>query len=99
MLHDAPHAQVPDGRLSQEVLENIEATLREEVGADPADTLPALGRRPDQLGAPDRHGERSGCRMMAGGRPAEVSREMLGLLDEIEGTLSGSRLNYAVRGA
>ncbi len=40
-----------------------------------------------------------GRRMLDGGRPADVSREMLGLLDAMEELLGERVLNYAVRGA
>ena len=38
-----------------------------------------------------------GRRMLAGHNPDEVSREVLLLLDEMEGLLSDTVLNYAVR--
>ncbi len=37
--------------------------------------------------------------MLAGGKPSEVSRDVLLLLDEMEELLSEKVLNYAVRGA
>ncbi len=37
--------------------------------------------------------------MVAGGKPSEVSRDVLSLLDEMEELLSEKVLNYAVRGA
>ncbi|AOW89136.1 hypothetical protein BC342_24370 [Streptomyces olivaceus] len=40
-----------------------------------------------------------GQRMVDGGEPSEVSREVMLLLDEMEELLSGKVLNYAVRGA
>ncbi|GAA4790784.1 hypothetical protein GCM10023220_15100 [Streptomyces ziwulingensis] len=40
-----------------------------------------------------------GRRMLAGGTPAGVSREMLLLLDDMAELLSEKVLNYAVRGA
>lgn len=40
-----------------------------------------------------------GQRMLAGGKPSEVSRDALLLLDEMEELLSEKVLNYAVRGA
>lgn len=84
--------------IGQEVLVNLEETLREETGAPADDPLPALmAGQINWL-----HGTVMmdiGRRMVAGGRPAEVSRDMLLLLDEMEELLSGKVLNYAVRGA
>jgi hypothetical protein len=40
-----------------------------------------------------------GREMIAGRNPDEMPREVLLLLDDMEGLLSGKVLNYAVRGA
>ncbi|MZD08624.1 TetR family transcriptional regulator [Streptomyces sp. SID5785] len=98
VLHDAPTLRSRMWRLGQEVLENIEATLREEVGADPLDPRPTLVAGQINWVHQTVMGE-IGRRMLAGGRPAEVSRDMLDVLDDIEDLLSAKVLNYAVRGA
>ncbi|MFI7012490.1 TetR/AcrR family transcriptional regulator [Streptomyces sp. NPDC050145] len=98
VLHDAPTLRSRMWRLSQEVLENIEETLREEIGADPLDPRPTLVAGQINWVHQTVMGE-IGRRMMAGGRPEEVSREMLDVLDDIEALLSDKVLNYAVRGA
>ncbi len=84
--------------LQQEVVEEVEKVLREETGAAAADPLPAL------VGGQLAWVQSTlmgfvGRRMMAGGQVAEVSREALGLLDEMEDLLSERVLNYAVRPA
>jgi hypothetical protein len=84
--------------IAQDVLLDLERTLREETGAGPGDPVPSLmaGQinwlHSTLLAA-------IGQRMVDGGTPAEVSREALELLDEMEGLLSDKVLNYAVRGA
>ncbi|MGW0550243.1 TetR/AcrR family transcriptional regulator [Streptomyces altiplanensis] len=85
-------------RIQQESLENLERTLGQEAGAEPGDPLPVLVA-----------GQLSwlqtmlmGCigrEMTAGREAAEVSREALVLLDEMEELLSEKVLNYAVRAA
>ena len=98
VIHDAPALRSRLWRIQQEVLENIDATLREEVGADPGDPLPSLiaGQinwvHETVMGV-------IGREMVAGRAPAEVSREVLRLVDDIEGLLSEQVLNYAVRDA
>jgi AcrR family transcriptional regulator len=97
-IEEAPPLRSRLWRIQQEVQENLESTLREETRARAGDPLPGLiagqicwvhGTLFASIG-----------REMAGGRnPDEVSREMLGLLDDIEGLLSEQVLNYAVRGA
>lgn len=84
--------------IGQEVLANLERTLRKETGAADDDPTPALmAGRINWLHSAVM--TTIGQRMVAGGRPAEVSRQMLVLLDEMEELLSGKVLNYAVRGA
>ncbi|WP_309094268.1 TetR/AcrR family transcriptional regulator [Streptomyces sp.] len=97
-IEEAPPLRSRLWRIQQEVQENLEATLREETRARDGDPLPGLiagqicwvhGTLFVSIG-----------REMARGRnPDEVSRETLGLLDDIEGLLSEQVLNYAVRGA
>ncbi|MFG3284766.1 TetR/AcrR family transcriptional regulator [Streptomyces sp. NPDC048111] len=84
--------------VGQDVLANLEATLREETGAAPGDPLPAL------IGGQINWVHQTamaviGREMMAGRDPREVSREVLVLIDEMEGLLGDKVLNYAVRGA
>ncbi|MFE0472208.1 TetR/AcrR family transcriptional regulator [Streptomyces sp. NPDC058947] len=96
-IDEAPPLRSRLWRIQQEVQENLEAALREETCATAGDPLPGLiagqicwvhGTLFVSIG-----------REMARGRnPGEVSREMLGLLDDIEGLLSEQVLNYAVRG-
>jgi hypothetical protein len=81
-----------------EALEDIEETLREETGAAPGDTLPTLvagqlsWMQSTVMGC-------IGCEMVGGRAPAEVSREALVLLDDIEDMLGQKVLKYAMRGA
>jgi hypothetical protein len=84
--------------MNQESLVLLEDALREETGAEPDDPLPSLmaGQinwvHTTLLGL-------IGREMMAGRSPGEVSREALGLLDDMEDLLSQKVLNYAVRAA
>ncbi|MFD7295542.1 TetR/AcrR family transcriptional regulator [Streptomyces sp. NPDC059897] len=84
--------------IQQEVRDNLVATLREETRAAEGDPLPDLiaGQIDWVHQTVMAH---IGRRMVEGGTPAEVSREMLDVLDEIEELLSAKVLNYAVRGA
>ncbi|MGV9884321.1 TetR/AcrR family transcriptional regulator [Streptomyces sp. NPDC003006] len=84
--------------LQQEALDRLAKTLAEETGAAEGDPLPGLiagqlswvhGTLMAWIGD-----EMSKCR-----DPAEVSREALVLLDEVEELLSENVLNYAVRDA
>jgi len=96
VIHDAPTLRSRLWAIGQEVLENLEATLREETGAPAGDTAPALVA--GQISWV--HGTvmaAIGREMMAGRGPGEVSREMLVLLDDMEDLLSEKVLNYAVR--
>ncbi|MBD0424247.1 TetR/AcrR family transcriptional regulator [Streptomyces sp. TRM S81-3] len=98
VIHDSPALRSRMWAIGQEVLLDLERTLREETGAPADDTMPALmAGQINWL-----HGTvvaTIGQRMLAGGKPAEVSREVLLMLDEMEGLLSEKVLNYAVRGA
>ena len=96
VIHDAPTLRSRLWAIGQVVLENLEATLREETGAPAGDTAPALVA--GQISWV--HGTvmaAIGREMMAGRGPGEVSREMLVLLDDMEDLLSEKVLNYAVR--
>ncbi|MER5292293.1 TetR/AcrR family transcriptional regulator [Streptomyces pharetrae] len=97
VIHDSPALRSRLWAIGQEVVDNLEATLREETGAAPDDPTPGLIAGQvnwlHQAVMAD-----IGRRMMAGGRPAEVSREVLLLLDEMAELLSEKVLNYAVRG-
>ncbi|MEU9593083.1 TetR/AcrR family transcriptional regulator [Streptomyces sp. NPDC048193] len=84
--------------IAQEVQNDLERTLREVTGAPDDDPVPSL--MAGQISW--LHGTvmtAVGRRMTAGGKPAEVSRDTLVLLDEMEDLLSDRVLNYAVRGA
>ncbi|MFF5256602.1 TetR/AcrR family transcriptional regulator [Streptomyces leeuwenhoekii] len=98
VIQDSPALRSRMWAIGQEVLLNLEGTLREETGAGADDPMPALmAGQINWL-----HSTllaTIGQRMIEGGRPAEVSREALVLLDEMEGLLSDKVLNYAVRGA
>ncbi|PZT76700.1 MULTISPECIES: TetR/AcrR family transcriptional regulator [unclassified Streptomyces] len=84
--------------IQQETQRHLEATLLEESGAGAGDPLPVLVA-----------GQLSwvhstlmayiGREMVAGRRPAEVSRDALVLLDDIEDLLGEKVLNYARRAA
>lgn len=83
--------------IGQEDQDNLEAALREEAGAADDDPLPhliagQLGRAHSAVMAVIRR------EMVKGRDPREVSREVLGLLGDIEEPLGEKALNYAVRG-
>jgi len=98
VIQDSPALRSRMWAIGQETLADLEQTLREETGARDDDLTPRLMA-----------GQISwlhstviaviGERMLAGGRPSEVSREALVLLDEMEELLSPRVLTYAVRGA
>ncbi|MBT2410121.1 TetR/AcrR family transcriptional regulator [Streptomyces sp. ISL-12] len=98
VIEDSPALRSRLWAIGQEVLGTLERELREETGAPDDDPLPSLmAGQINWL-----HGTLMaavGQRMLAGGTPAAVSREMLLLLDEMEELLSEKVLNYAVRGA
>ncbi|CAL9421865.1 hypothetical protein SUDANB6_01868 [Streptomyces sp. enrichment culture] len=98
VVQDSPALRSRMWAIGQEVLLDLERTLREETGADEDDPVPALmAGQINWLHSTVMAG--IGQRMLAGGTPAAVSREMLVLLDEMEGLLSEKVLTYAVRGA
>ncbi|MEV0018865.1 TetR/AcrR family transcriptional regulator [Streptomyces tendae] len=98
VIQDSPALRSRMWAIGQEVLLNLEHTLREETGSADDDMTPTLmAGQINWL-----HGTvlaTIGGRMVAGGKPSEVSRDMLLLLDEMEELLSEKVLNYAVRGA
>jgi len=97
-IHEAPPLRSRLWSLQQEIHDDLEATLREDTGADAGDPLPGLIA--GQL-AWIHHTVFTavGREMLKGCKPGEVSRETLVLLDDIEELLSEKVLNYAVRGA
>ncbi|MFE2458678.1 TetR/AcrR family transcriptional regulator [Streptomyces sp. NPDC059402] len=98
VIHASPALRSRLWAIGQEVQDNLERTLREETGAPDDDSVPSL--MAGQISW--LHGTvmaAIGRRLMAGGKPAEVSRDILVLLDEMEDLLSEKVLNYAVRGA
>ncbi|MBQ0995927.1 TetR/AcrR family transcriptional regulator [Streptomyces nigra] len=97
-IHEAPPLRSRLWSLQQEIHDDLEATLREDTGADAGDPLPGLIA--GQL-AWIHHTVFTavGREMLKGRKPGEVSRETLVLLDDIEELLSEKVLNYAVRGA
>ncbi|MDQ1036110.1 AcrR family transcriptional regulator [Streptomyces sp. V3I8] len=98
VIHDAPALRSRLWSLQQEVHDDLEATLRAETGAAPDDPTPGL--MAGQIGWLHQTVMSTVGREMVGGRaPAEVSREVLVLLDAMEDLLSEKVLNYAVRGA
>jgi AcrR family transcriptional regulator len=98
VIHDSPALRSRLWAIGQEALGNLDATLREETGAPADDPLPTLmAGQINWLHSTVMAA--IGERMLAGGTPSQVSREVLVLLDEMEELLSGKVLNYAVRAA
>ncbi len=98
VIHGAAGLKARLWYIQQEVLDRLEATLREETGAGESDPMPTLVA--GQLAwVQSTLMAMIGRAMVAGGKPAEVSREALGLLDDMEDLLSEKVLNYAVRAA
>ncbi|WBO63829.1 TetR/AcrR family transcriptional regulator [Streptomyces camelliae] len=96
VIHGAPALRSRLWTFQQEVHDNVTAALREETGAAPEDPLP------DLVAGQICWVHQSvfvtiGREMLAGRKPAEVSREVLALLDDIEDLLSERVLTYAVR--
>ncbi|MEW2401409.1 TetR/AcrR family transcriptional regulator [Streptomyces sp. NPDC046862] len=98
VVHEAPTLRSRLWSIQQEVHDHLESALREETGVPADDPMPTLmaGQinwvHQTVMGVIARE-------MIAGRNPDEVSREVLVLLDDIEGLLSEKVLNYAVRGA
>lgn len=80
--------------VQQEALLHLEATLLEESGAEPGDATPALVAGQLSWVHSTLMGY-IGREMVAGRRAAEVSRDALVLLDDIEDLLGEKVLNYA----
>ncbi|MFJ2263369.1 TetR/AcrR family transcriptional regulator [Streptomyces sp. NPDC087844] len=98
VIHDAPALRSRLWSLQQEVHDHLADTLREETGAAPDDPTPGL--MAGQIGWLQQTVMSTvGREMVAGRDPAEVSREVLTLLDGMEDLLSEKVLNYAVRAA
>ncbi|MET8248580.1 TetR/AcrR family transcriptional regulator [Streptomyces sp. NPDC005202] len=98
VIHEAPALRSRLWSMQQEIHDNLEAALREETGAAADDPLPGLIAG-QICWIHQTVFVTIGRRMIAGHKPAEVSREVLTLLDDIEELLSEKVLNYAVRGA
>ncbi|MGW6460875.1 TetR/AcrR family transcriptional regulator [Streptomyces sp. NPDC055078] len=98
VVHDATTLRSSLWRIQQEVVEDLERTLREETGAAPADPLPTLMAGQINWVHQTVMGV-IGREMMAGRDPAAVSRETLGIMDEMEDLLGERVLAYAVRAA
>ncbi|MFI5688837.1 TetR/AcrR family transcriptional regulator [Streptomyces sp. NPDC051636] len=98
VIHEAPPLRSRLWSLQQEVQDNLEAALREETGAADGDPLPGLIAG-QICWAHQTVFAAIGREMLTGRKPAEVSREVLVLMDDIEDLLSETVLNYAVRGA
>ncbi|MGW1882961.1 TetR/AcrR family transcriptional regulator [Streptomyces sp. NPDC001970] len=96
VIHNAPSLQSRVLTFQRETVTKLAQALREETGTAPDDPMPFL-----MAGQIDWVYETVmgaiGREMMAGRRPAEVSREVLGLIDEMEDLLSERVLGYAVR--
>ncbi|MFE1766327.1 TetR/AcrR family transcriptional regulator [Streptomyces angustmyceticus] len=96
VVHGAPTLKARLWYLQQDIHLNLEETLREETGAAAGDPLPGL--MAGQIGWV--HQSLMGWitqQMLDGRKPAEASREALGLLDEMADLLGEKVLNYAVR--
>lgn len=98
VIEDAPTLKARLWYLQQEVLQSVVATLREDTGASEDDPLPLL------VGGQIAWIEHAlvgyvSQEMMKGRKAVEVSRDALGVLDDIEGLLGEQVLNYARRGA
>ncbi|MFE9558507.1 TetR/AcrR family transcriptional regulator [Streptomyces sp. NPDC006692] len=98
VINESPTLRARLWALGQEVLENLDAALREEVGARPEEALPSLVA--GQINWVHQTVMAAISREMTAGRdPKAVSREVLVLIDEMEGLLGDKVLNYAARGA
>ncbi|MEU8538927.1 TetR/AcrR family transcriptional regulator [Streptomyces sp. NPDC048717] len=96
VIEDAPTLKARLYRVQQEVRQVTVDALREEAGVEAGDPMPFL------VGGQicwiqETVVEFITAEMLAGRHPHEVSREALGLLDEIEELLGDAVLDYAVR--
>ncbi|MFC4471636.1 TetR/AcrR family transcriptional regulator [Streptomyces xiangluensis] len=96
VIHEADALKARLWLVQQEALEHLEQTLKEETDAAPGDLLPTLVAGQISWVQSMLMGM-IGREMVAGRAPAEVSREALALLDDMEDLLSEKVLNYAVR--
>ncbi|BDM72216.1 TetR family transcriptional regulator [Streptomyces nigrescens] len=98
VVHGSPSLQARLWYMQREQYEDLEATLREETGAADGDPMPAL--MAGQINWVHQTLMTTIAQeMIAGRKPAVVSREALVLLDEMEELLSERVLNYGVRAA
>ncbi|MEW1829388.1 helix-turn-helix domain-containing protein [Streptomyces sp. NPDC088196] len=96
VVEAAPTLRLRLMAVRHEVIERLEAALREETAAPDEDITPRLmAGQINWLQEALTDFVRRG--MTAGRAPGEVSREALGLLDDLEDLLSERVLNYAVR--
>ncbi|KOX04270.1 TetR/AcrR family transcriptional regulator [Streptomyces sp. NRRL B-3648] len=98
VIHEAPPLRSRLWSLQQEIHDTLETALREETGAPAGDPLPGL-MAGQICWIHESVFVAIGREMLAGRKPAEASREVLVLLDDIEDLLSEKVLNYAVRAA
>ncbi|MEU3131994.1 hypothetical protein ABZ691_04130 [Streptomyces sp. NPDC006854] len=98
VIEDVPTLKARLWCLQQEVLQAVVATLHEDTGAGEDDPLPLLVRGRIAWIEHALVGYVS-QEMMKGRKAADVSRDALGVLDDIEGLLGDQVLNYARRGA
>ncbi|MET4661837.1 AcrR family transcriptional regulator [Streptomyces sp. PvP037] len=96
VIHDSPQLRSRLWSLQQEVQDNLEAALREETDAATGDPLPGLVAG-QICWIHSTVFTAIGREMVKGRAPAEVSREMLALVDDIEELLGDRVLGYAVR--
>lgn len=96
VVHGADGLKARLRHIQQEALERLEATLREEAGAAPADPVPLLVAGQLSWVHTTLTGH-IGREMVAGRPPAEVSREALVLLGDMADLLGERVLNYARR--
>lgn len=98
VIYDSAALQARMWHLQRQQYEHLEATLRQETGAAADDPMPRL--MAGQINwVHQTLIVTIAQEMMAGRNPAEVSREALVVLDEMEEVLSEKVLNYAVRPA
>ncbi|MFE6101722.1 TetR/AcrR family transcriptional regulator [Streptomyces laurentii] len=96
VIEDAPTLKARLYHLQQEVRRATVEALREEAGTGPGDPMPFLVGG-QIIWIQETVVEFVTDAMLAGRHPHEVSREALGLLDEVEELLGDAVLDYAVR--
>jgi AcrR family transcriptional regulator len=96
VIHDAPALRSRLWLLQQEIHDSLATALREETGAGADDPLPDL-MASQICWIHQTAFVTIGRDMLAGRKPAEVSREVFVLLDDIEDLLSERVLGHAVR--